>query len=146
MKTLLVAIIFIAQLSVCSENNSSTEEIIRDDEKEQAERSVKGFKNLIENYKTSYVARGAHVKAHACVKAYLEINQDIDISYQYGLFSEAGKQYKSWIRFSNGHFDLSKNEDSKEDARGMASKVLNPPGTPLQLALNGTPTQNFVRI
>lgn len=102
----------------------TTEEIIRSDEAAQIDRSVENFLNVVEKNKTDYVARGAHSKGHACVKAYFNIDSNIDSELQHGVFSLPGKQYKSWIRFSNGASSLGKH-DANKDARGMAIKLIN---------------------
>lgn len=130
----------------CSDSNpvASNEEIIHPDEAAQAQTAVENFEKLLENYKTGYVARGAHAKAHACVRAWFETNHYIDFSLRHGIFRKPGQRYKAWIRFSNGHFDLSISADQKSDARGMAVKILDPPGEPLQVAANQVPTQDFL--
>ena len=133
-------------ITACSDNAgpASVEEIYQPDEAGQAEESVANFEKLLENYKTTYVARGAHAKAHACVHAFFDVNHYIEPSLRYGIFAKPGQQFKSWIRFSNGHFDLSVSKDQKSDARGMAVKILEPPGKPLQVAANNVPTQDFL--
>ncbi len=139
-----ILVLLFGLLSCSDKQPASTEEIIQPDEAQQAEQAVNNFEKLLENYKTSYVSRGAHAKAHACVHAYFDVNKDLGAEQRYGLFQEPGKRYKAWIRFSNGHFDMSVSKDQKSDARGMAIKVLEPPGTPLQIAANGIPTQDFL--
>jgi len=133
-------------ISACPDNNNtaSVEEVYRPDEAAQAQDAVANFEQLLEDYKTSYVARGAHAKAHACVRAWINVNHYIEPSLRHGIFVKPGQQYKSWIRFSNGHFDLSVSKDQKSDARGMAVKILEPPGEPLQVAANHVPTQDFL--
>ena len=134
-----------ALISACSEDNTaSVEEVYQEDEAGQGRTAVTNFEKLLDNYKTSYVARGAHAKAHACVHAWFDVDQNVEHSLRYGIFSKPGRQYKSWIRFSNGHFDLSVSKDQKSDARGMAIKILEPPGEPLQVAANNIPTQDFL--
>lgn len=103
----------------------TTEEIFREDEPEQTTRSVNNFLNVIEKNKTDYVARGAHSKGHACVKAYFDIDESIPVNLQYGVFMSPGKRYKSWIRFSNGASSVKANNDASKDARGMAIKLFN---------------------
>ncbi len=137
--------LFFIFLSACSsDETASTEEVLFEDEAEQTEVAVTNFKILLDNHKTNYVSRGAHAKAHGCVKAYFKILDKIEERFKYGIFDQPGKQFKAWIRFSNGHFDLSISKDSKSDARGMAIKVLEPPDEPLQIAANGIPTQDFL--
>lgn len=146
MKNYLIAILLVLTLCTCDSGHSliSYEETFREDEAEQAQQGIKNFQQLLENYKTSYVTRGAHAKAHACVKAYFVVMDDLESRYRHGIFAEAGKRYKAWIRFSNGHFNLSASQDYRDDARGMALKLLDPPGQPFQIAANGVPTQDFL--
>jgi len=103
----------------------TTEEIIRADESEQINRSIDNFLKVIEENKTSYIARGAHSKGHACVKAYFEVKENIASELQQGIFQTPGKRYKSWIRFSNGRSSVTGNDDADKDAHGMAIKLFN---------------------
>ena len=59
-------------LAACSDADVS-KEVFRDDEAEQAAATRAGFQKLIEDYRTGYVARGAHAKAHACLRAYFDV-------------------------------------------------------------------------
>jgi len=141
--SILCLVLFIA---ACTDSNTtaSKEEIYQPDEARQAETAVTNFEKLLEDYKTTYIARGAHAKAHACVRAWFETNNFIEFSLRHGIFQKPGQRYKAWIRFSNGHFDLSISDDQKSDARGMAVKIMDPPGEPLQVAANQVPTQDFL--
>lgn len=103
----------------------TTEEVYREDESQQTERSVKNFLKVVEENKTDYVARGAHSKAHACVKAYFDVELSIQTNLQHGVFNTPRKRYKSWIRFSNGASSVKDNHDANKDARGMAIKLFN---------------------
>lgn len=103
----------------------SIDEIIPDDEAQQIERSVNIFTNIIDVTRTSYAARGAHAKGHACIKAYVDVDQKLDPQLQHGVFQTAGKRYKSWIRFSNANSNVAASDDNKRDARGMAIKLFN---------------------
>ena len=143
-KTIIFFVLSILLIACTDKKHVSDQEQIRSDEQQQQKIATQNFEKLIEKYKTSHVARGAHAKAHACVKAYFKINNDIEPELRQGLFSETGKQYKAWIRLSNGHFDLSNTDDNKDDARGFALKVLEPTGIPLQVAANNIPTQDFL--
>ena len=58
--------------------------------------------------------------------------RDIQSDYRHGVFSQPGKRYKSWVRFSNGHYDLKTSNDYKNDARGMALKLMEINGQPLE--------------
>lgn len=101
----------------------TTEEVFRADEARQIDRSVGNFLKVVEENKTDYVARGAHSKGHACVKAYFDISDEISPEFQYGIFHTAGKRYKSWIRFSNGRSSMKNSHDADKDAHGMAIKL-----------------------
>ncbi len=103
----------------------TTEEIFRDDETEQIQRSVDNFLNIVENNKGDYIARGAHSKGHACVKAYFKVNEDIAKDLRHGILKYPDNEYKSWIRFSNGASRVKGNYDYNKDARGMAVKLVN---------------------
>ena len=103
----------------------TTEEIIPDDEPQQIIRATNNFINIIKETQTSYATRGAHAKGHACVKAYFDINEDLDPQLQHGIFNTTGKRYKAWIRFSNGSSNIAKSDDTEKDSRGMAIKIFN---------------------
>jgi len=128
-----------------SSNAPVTEnEIFRDDEKTQATRSINQFIKDLDTDKTTYVARGAHSKAHACVKAFFKINDMIEPELQHGLFSLPGKNYKGWIRFSNGKGGMKGNYDSNKDAHGMAVKLFNIYEHGLDKKEDGSETQEFL--
>ncbi|MEQ1599505.1 MAG: catalase [Methylotenera sp.] len=117
----------------------TTEEIIPTAEAEQIQSLVKKTVNIVDVLKTSYASRFAHAKGHACVKAYVDVNQDIDPKLQYGVLQKVGARYKSWIRFSNSSSNMKETDDRTRDARGMAIKLLN-----VSENLNGGNTQEFI--
>ena len=119
-------------------------EVFRDDETQQGEATSAAFQKLVEDYRTTYVARGAHAKAHACLRAYFDVLQDIRSDYRYGIFSKPGSRYKTWVRFSNGHYDLKTSQDYENDARGMALKLMEINGQPLEQSDAGNATQDFL--
>lgn len=143
-----VITLFFIFFASCSDESESTttsvEEVYQPNEDLEAKKAVNNFQKLLETYKTDHVARGAHAKAHACVRAWFEINNYIEPQLRHGIFAKPSQRYKSWIRFSNGHFDLSVSQDQKSDARGMAIKILDPPGQPIQVSANRIPTQDFL--
>ncbi len=122
----------------------TTDEVYRQDEAEQIQRSVNNFIKVVEENKTDYVARGAHSKGHACVKAYFDISEDIRSELQYGVFNVPGKQYKSWIRFSNGRSSMKNNHDADKDAHGMAIKLFNIYDDELIKTEGASDTQEFL--
>ena len=125
----LVGLFLILIISLYFHNQShapvTTKEVMPSNEQQQIQRAADNFVNIIKETQTTYAARGAHAKGHACVKAYFDINDDIDPQLQHGIFKTAGKRYKSWIRFSNGSSNMAKSDDRVKDSRGMAIKLLN---------------------
>ncbi len=63
--------------------------------------------------------RDAHPKAHGCVAGSFTLNSQLPPDLAVGTF-QPGKRYDTWVRFSNGSND----DDRKDDARGMAIKIL----------------------
>jgi hypothetical protein len=64
--------------------------------------------------------RDAHPFAHGCAHAQLLVDDDVDQRLRAGVFAKPHASYDVWVRFSNGLED----DDTKDDARGMAIKVL----------------------
>jgi catalase len=114
-------------------------EVIAPNEQEEIKLAADLAVNIVDQLKTSYAARGVHAKGHACVKAYVDVNQDIHAQLQHGVFATPGQQYKAWIRFSNSGSNMAKADDRAWDARGMAIKLLNVGNN-----LNGGQTQEFI--
>jgi catalase len=123
----------------------TTEEVIPEGEPEQIQMAAKQAEGIIEGLKTTYAARGVHAKGHACVKALVDVNQNIATQLQYGVFAKTGTRYKAWIRFSNSGSNMANADDRAKDARGMAIKLLNA-GQNLnhEKNLNGGTTQEFI--
>lgn len=119
-----IVFIIIISLDFIHRSPVTTEEIIRIDEAEQSLIAQQRFIEIVEKNKTDYIGRGAHAKGHACVKAYLDVVDDISPNLQYGIFAEPGKRYKTWIRFSNANSNFANHPDMNKDAHGMAIKVL----------------------
>lgn len=122
----------------------TTTEVFRDDEAAQTQRAAENFVNVIKETTTSYAARGAHAKGHACVKAYFKVVDSINAELRHGIFQEPGKTYKSWIRFSNGSSNLAKSQDANKDSRGMALKLINIHEEGLELLEEEIETQDFL--
>ena len=136
-------LVFAVILAACTDADIA-QEVFREDEAEQGEATRAAFQKLVEDYRTTYVARGAHAKAHACLRAYFDVLQDIRSKYRYGVFSTPGRRYKTWVRFSNGHYDLKDSADYENDARGMALKLMEINGQPLEQSDAGNVTQDFL--
>lgn len=75
----------------------------------------------------SLVQRDAHAKPHGCVRAVLTVDDTIPERYRQGVFSEPGRRYEAWIRYSNG----TQRDDREPDARGMAIKLMGVEGDKL---------------
>lgn len=123
--SILILVVLFISYHLSSNAPVTTDEVYRADEAEQTARSINTFIKDIEENKTSYVARGAHSKAHGCVKAYFDIDKSIPSNLQHGVFNTPGRTYKSWIRFSNASAGMKDNHDTDKDAHGMAIKLFN---------------------
>jgi len=75
------------------------------------------------------VLRDAHAKAHGCVKAEVTVRADLEETLRHGVLSEPGKSWQAWMRLSNGN--AYPQFDRARDARGMAIKLLDVPGSKL---------------
>ncbi|MFW0759444.1 catalase family protein [Pseudomonas sp. H11T01] len=86
--------------------------------------------------------RDAHAKAHGCVKAEVQVLADLSPELRQGVFAEAGKTWQATLRLSNGN--AYPQFDSIRDARGMAIKLLDVPGTQLLKEQQSRGEQDFV--
>ena len=73
--------------------------------------------------------RDAHAKAHGCVKAEVQVLEQLAPELRQGVFAEPGKTWQANIRLSNGN--AYPQFDSIRDARGMAIKLLDVTGPQL---------------
>ncbi|OOV96329.1 catalase family protein [Pseudomonas sp. MF4836] len=73
--------------------------------------------------------RDAHAKAHGCVKAEVQVLEQLAPELRQGVFAEPGKIWQANIRLSNGN--AYPQFDSIRDARGMAIKLLDVTGPQL---------------
>lgn len=89
---------------------------------------------------TGSAHRDAHAKAHGCVRAQFKVETSLPPELRQGVFQE-GRVYPAWIRYSNGS-GRSQN-DSVDDARGMAVKLMGVPGDKLG---DEKGTQDFLMI
>jgi len=90
--------------------------------------------------------RDAHAKAHGCVTATFTVRDDLPEALHTGVFVP-GREYKAWIRFSNGN--AAPQPDDTKDARGMAIKLMGVEGEKLLPSPPGAPpleTQDFLMI
>jgi hypothetical protein len=86
------------------------------------------------------VSRGFHAKAHGCLYGHLNLIPTRDPRARFGVFAEGVSSRPIWVRFSNG-VGWSQADD-KNDARGMAVKVMNVPGK--KYAPDEESTQDFL--
>lgn len=103
---------------------------------------IESVRKLVNIYRTPEYQRDAHAKAHGCVRARFEV-YDTESVYNHGIFKVPGN-YEAWVRFSNGSVPTI--PDNKPDARGMAIKVMDVPGTQLLPSLLAGKTQDFVMV
>lgn len=89
--------------------------------------------------------RDVHAKAHGCVRATVEVDPQVPAAYRAGVFSQPGRQYPSWIRFSNGS-PGNPLGDGERDARGMALKLTGVAGTKLLEGEQDAETQDFIMV
>jgi hypothetical protein len=85
--------------------------------------------SLRSQYASEPVLRDAHPKAHGCVRAEFRVSPTLPPALARGVFVP-GASYPAWIRFSNGSRDATR-PDIKGDARGIAIKLQQVPGTSL---------------
>ncbi|MCB9537456.1 MAG: catalase family protein [Myxococcales bacterium] len=89
--------------------------------------------------------RDAHPKAHGCVRAFFEVDNDaLPADMRVGIFANDGKEHPAWIRFSNGSFTPS--PDTEGDIRGMAIKLMEVPGAKILEKEKDAQTQDFLLI
>jgi catalase len=117
----------------------TTDEVIPEHEQADIKQASELSVSIVDALQTDYAARGVHAKGHACVKAYVNIKNDIHPQLQHGVFANPGKRYQAWIRFSNSGSNMAKSDDHARDARGMAIKLIN-----VGENLNGGNTQEFI--
>jgi len=89
---------------------------------------------------TGSAHRDAHAKAHGCVRAAFRVDASLPPELRQGVFQE-GKSYPAWIRYSNG--SGRSQDDSVDDGRGMAVKLMGVPGDKLA---DEKGTQDFLMI
>ncbi|TXI16973.1 MAG: catalase [Nitrosomonas sp.] len=122
-------------MSLFSSYVSGSQEITTDESK-----SIQDIAQIVERSiraeaENGFARRGAHAKAHGCVKAQFSVLPLPD-ELSLGIFSEA-REYPAWIRFSNGAEKVQ--DDSVGDGRGMAIKLMHVDRSP-------SGTQDFVML
>lgn len=122
----------------------TTHEVIPPGEEAATARLVHRAMEVIteESKPDHFYKRDAHAKPHGCVRAVMTVNEDIPEELRHGVFSEPGRVYRAWARYSNG----TKPDDRERDARGMAVKLLGVPGCKLLWKECDEATQDFVMI
>jgi hypothetical protein len=88
--------------------------------------------------------RGAHPKAHGCVKAEFRVDPgELPQQARVGVFREK-RTFEAWIRFSNAQ--AKPQDDTVADVRGMAIKLLGVEGKKLLEKELDEKTQDFILI
>ena len=121
----------------------STQEEIPADEAGMTQDTLQTAIRIVDQHRenTRYL-RDAHAKAHGCVNAQVRVLDDLDPQLRQGVFSEPGKTWQAVMRLSNGNADPQ--FDSIRDARGMAIKLQDVPGTQLLASQHDRAEQDFV--
>jgi hypothetical protein len=97
------------------------------------------------------VLRAVHPKDHGCVKAEFQVVEDLPQALRVGVFSQPGRKYPAWIRFSNAAAlvgpDITPGlpESARNGSRGMAIKLMGVEGSPL-VEGEGPTTQDFLMV
>ncbi|RMH86026.1 catalase [Pseudomonas sp. AOB-7] len=121
----------------------SSEEQIPPDEATLTRLIIEDAVRIVEQHRdNTRVLRDAHAKAHGCVKAEVQVLDDLDESLRHGVFSEPGHTWQAWMRLSNGN--AYPQFDRARDARGMAIKLLEVPGEKLMKSPAHAGEQDFV--
>ena len=121
----------------------STQEQIPADEAQQTQAIIEDAIRIVEQHRdNTRVLRDAHAKAHGCVKAEVTVNPNLPTDLRQGVFAQPGKVWNAWVRFSNGN--AYPQQDSANDARGMAIKLLDVPGAKLMPGKGHDGEQDFV--
>jgi hypothetical protein len=93
-------------------------------------------------YQSGAARRDAHPKAHGCVRAEFDVEDNLEPRFAKGIFIP-GKSYQAWVRFSNGNPDPNK-PDTDGMERGMSIKLLGVPGAKILESERGDTTQDFL--
>lgn len=121
----------------------STEEVIPAGEAAHTQAIINDAIRIVEQHRdNTRVLRDAHAKSHGCVKAEVTVLPEISSDLRAGVFAEPGKTWQAWMRLSNGN--AFPQFDRVRDARGMAIKLLDVPGTKLMTSPAHTGEQDFV--
>jgi len=108
----------------------STEEQVPPSEAAMTQDIIQTAVRIVDQHRdnTRYL-RDAHAKAHGCVKAEVQVLEQLAPELRQGVFAEPGKTWQANIRLSNGN--AYPQFDSIRDARGMAIKLLDVSGPQL---------------
>ncbi|OEC34230.1 Catalase [Pseudomonas cuatrocienegasensis] len=121
----------------------SSEEQIPLDEDRYTQTIIEDAIRVVEQHRdNTRVLRDAHAKAHGCLKAEVSVLQDLAPDLRHGVLQEPGKTWQAWVRLSNGN--AYPQFDRARDARGMAIKLLDVPGTKLLASPQHANEQDFV--
>lgn len=121
----------------------AAEEVIPADEAGMTQEIIQTAIRVVDQHREQVrYLRDAHAKAHGCVQAEVTVPRDLPSDLRQGVFSEPGKQWRAWIRLSNGN--AYPQFDSLQDARGMAIKLLDVPGKQLMDSQQARHEQDFV--
>jgi hypothetical protein len=116
-------------------------ETVAEDEHERFERYAGQLATLQRKRGGARPARALHAKAHAGVRARLEVFGDLPEHARVALFAEP-RTFEAYVRFSNGAG--TRDSDRKPDLRGLAIKLLGVGGRKLIGGMEDETTQDFL--
>ena len=121
---------------ISAEEGAATEKVI-DIELQLLKRRIASGNPLGQE---SPVRRAQHPKHHGCVKAEFVVDDSVPRDFAHGLFSQSGRRYPAWIRFSNAR----KQDDREPGGHGMAVKLMGVAGDKLLPGHEQETTHDFL--
>ncbi|MEL7560782.1 catalase family protein [Stutzerimonas chloritidismutans] len=135
--------IYTAYFHITHRGPVPTEEVIAPTEAADTQAIIADAIAVVEQHsENTRVLRDAHAKAHGCMRAEVNVRNDLEPALRYGVFAEPGKTWNAWVRLSNGN--AYPQFDRIRDARGMAIKLLDVPGDKLTRDPRHAGEQDFV--
>lgn len=124
---------------------SANSETIPPDEAADMQQAVVALRQLMQQALTASGERlrGVHAKTHGCARGSLRVLPNLPPELAHGLFAREAT-YDAIVRFSNAA--PLPQADALPDARGLAVKVLNIPGSVLEEDAETGPAQDFVAV
>ncbi len=110
--------------------------------KETGRLVLESLEKDLENFKKNGLRiSDVHVKQHACLRAVFKVSNDINEKFRFGVFEEPGKEFATWMRYSNGSPKVE--ADYTKGGRGLAIKLMGVEGERV-LENDSSKTQDFL--